>query len=148
MQQRRPRTALQTSALPSLAALLASGVVVEGCATPTADADRGERLSRHGENAARAFRDNRLGDAMREIGVGLGLIDSPTGVGDIGPAGAAPATTNGTSGAHSCHCCWSREVAVSSRSTVMAVTFGDKALAYVRAVTTPRCSPPTRTTTG
>jgi hypothetical protein len=90
MNHRRPRTAVRTSALPSLAALLASGVVVDGCSDPSAAAtERSDRLSSHGENAASAFQGSRLADAVREIGIGLGIIDARSG-GDIGPAGAAP----------------------------------------------------------
>lgn len=90
MSQRRPLTALRSSALPSLAALLASGVVVEGCAADDATARR-ERLSSHGENAAGAFDGHRVSDALREIGVGLGLVDAtPT---TMTPGGAPPPVT-------------------------------------------------------
>ena len=89
MNHRRPRTAARSSALPSLAALLASGVVLDGCgASSTEAAERHERLSTHGENAASALGGSRLADGLREIAVGLGLI-TPTRA-DIGPAGAAP----------------------------------------------------------
>ena len=87
MNQRRPRTALRSSALPSLAALLASGVAIDGCDASDA-AERHERLSSHGENAARAAQGSRFADALKEIGIGLGLI--ATSPSDIGPAGAVP----------------------------------------------------------
>ncbi|MBK6528039.1 MAG: hypothetical protein IPF99_00150 [Deltaproteobacteria bacterium] len=89
MNHRRPRTAARSSALPSLAALLASGVVLDGCGASSSEAaERHERLSTHGENAASALGGSRLADGLREIAVGLGLI-TPTRA-DIGPAGAAP----------------------------------------------------------
>lgn len=89
MQHRRPRTAARSSALPSLAALLASGVVLDGCGASSSEAaERNERLSTHGENAATAFEGSRLAEGLKEIAVGLGLI-APTRI-DIGPAGAAP----------------------------------------------------------
>jgi len=89
MNHRRPRTAARSSALPSLAALLASGVVLDGCGASSSEAaERHERLSTHGENAASALSGSRLADGLREIAVGLGLI-TPTRA-DIGPAGAAP----------------------------------------------------------
>ncbi len=89
MNHRRPRTAARSSALPSLAALLASGVVLDGCGASSSEAaERHERLSTHGENAASALDGSRLADGLREIAVGLGLI-TPTRA-DIGPAGAAP----------------------------------------------------------
>jgi hypothetical protein len=87
MNPRRPRTALRSSALPSLAALLASGVVIDGCDASDA-AERHERLSTHGENAARAGQGNRFAEALKEIGIGLGLV--ATSPADIGPAGAVP----------------------------------------------------------
>ena len=87
MNHRRPRTAARSSALPSLAALLASGVVLDGCGGSSSEAaERHERLSTHGENAASALDGNRLADGLREIAIGLGL-SIPTRV-DIGPSGA------------------------------------------------------------
>ncbi len=91
MNHRRPRTAARSSALPSLAALLASGVVLDGCGASSSEAaERHERLSTHGENAASALGGSRLADGLREIAVGLGLI-APTRA-EIGPAGAVPIT--------------------------------------------------------
>ena len=90
MNQRRPRTALRSSALPSLGALIATGVVVfDGCGPQDASVARGDRLSSHGHNAARAVGDGRFGEALREVGMGLGLIDAPAPV-DVTPAGAMP----------------------------------------------------------
>jgi hypothetical protein len=89
MNHRRPRTAARSSALPSLAALLASGVIIDGCDAPASEAsERHERLSDHGQSAANAFDGSRLADGMKEIAIGLGLI-TPTRA-EIGPAGAAP----------------------------------------------------------
>ena len=93
MNHRRPRTAAQSSALPSLAALLASGVAVHGCAAPDESSERQDRLSTHGNSAASAFEGHRVGDALREIGVGLGLLPASTAIDpDMHPAGAAPVT--------------------------------------------------------
>jgi|JI10StandDraft_1071094.scaffolds.fasta_scaffold563811_2 hypothetical protein len=89
MNQRRPRTALRSSALPSLAALLASGVAVEGCGPQDGSVARGDRLSTHGHNAARAVGNGRFGDALREVGMGIGLLDAPAPI-DVTPAGAMP----------------------------------------------------------
>jgi hypothetical protein len=88
MNVRRPRTAVRSSALPSLAALLASGVVIDGCDSSDA-ATRQQRLSSHGENAARDLQGSRLGDALKEIGIGLGIIDAPS-LGGVATAGAPP----------------------------------------------------------
>jgi len=88
MNARRPRTAVRSSALPSLAALLASGVVIDGCDSSDATA-RQERLSSHGENAARDLQGSRLGDALQEIGIGLGLVGPPS-LGGVSTGGAPP----------------------------------------------------------
>ena len=89
MNHRRPRTAARSTALPSLAALLASGVVIDGCDAPASEVhERHDRLTDHGQSAANAFDGSRLADGLKEIGIGLGLI-TPTRA-EIGPAGAAP----------------------------------------------------------
>lgn len=77
MTRRRPRTAVQSTALPSLAALLASGVAVGGCDTPAESAGRLQRLTRHGERAERELSGERHAPAATELGVGLGLIPPP-----------------------------------------------------------------------
>ena len=90
MSPRRPRTALQSSTLPSLAALLASGVALDGCDAGDAP-ERQQRLSAHGENAARDFQGSRVADGLREVGVGLGLL-APSST-EVDRAGAVPVVT-------------------------------------------------------
>ena len=77
MTLRRPRTAAQSTALPSLAALLASGVALDGCDTPAQTAERQRRLTEHGQQAEREFAGNQLGRSATEVGIGLGLIEAP-----------------------------------------------------------------------
>lgn len=77
MSLRRPRTAAQSNALPSLAALLASGVAVDGCDTPVESAGRLQRLTSHGEQAGRALDGAQHGRAAREVAIGLGLLAEP-----------------------------------------------------------------------
>ena len=77
MSDRRPRTAAHSNALPSLAALLASGVAIQGCDTPIESAARLRRLTEHGEQAGRALDGHETRRAAVEVGVGLGLFDSP-----------------------------------------------------------------------
>lgn len=74
MTPRRPRTAAQSTALPSLAALLASGVAVEGCDSAADGAQRMRRLTDHGQQAARAIEGRQPGEATSQVGMGLGLI--------------------------------------------------------------------------
>ncbi|MDB4931572.1 MAG: hypothetical protein JWM10_4056 [Myxococcaceae bacterium] len=89
MSVRRPRTAAQSNALPSLAALLASGVAVEGCDTPAETAGRLQRLTAHGEQAGRALDGAQHGRAAREVAIGLGLLAEPDET-RIHSAGEAP----------------------------------------------------------
>ncbi len=85
---RRPlRRALGTSALPSLAALLAGGLVAEGC--DGADT-REARLREHGERAGDALHGGQLARALRELGIGLGVLEAPP-VESVTSAGAPPA---------------------------------------------------------
>ena len=78
MTPRRPRTAAGSNALPSLAALLASGVAVEGCDTAAQTAERARRLTAHGEQAGRALDNHQAGLAATEVARGLGLLESPS----------------------------------------------------------------------
>lgn len=77
MTHRRPRTAAQSTALPSLAALIASGVAIDGCDTPAQTAERQRRLTEHGQQAERELASDQLGRSAREVGIGLGLIAAP-----------------------------------------------------------------------
>ncbi len=78
MTPRRPRTAAQSTALPSLAALLASGVALDGCDDAAKSAQRQRRLTDEGQRAAREFDGRRPGEAATHIGIGLGLVREPT----------------------------------------------------------------------
>lgn len=77
MSVRRPRTAAQSTALPSLAALLASGVALDGCDTPAQTAGRMQRLTEHGEQAGRELDRSQHGRAATEVAIGLGLLPAP-----------------------------------------------------------------------
>ena len=77
MSVRRPRTAAQSTALPSLAALLASGVALDGCDTPAETAGRMQRLTEHGEQAGRELDQSQHARAAIQVGVGLGLLAAP-----------------------------------------------------------------------
>ncbi|MDO9016961.1 MAG: hypothetical protein Q8S73_04965 [Deltaproteobacteria bacterium] len=78
MSVRRPRTAAQSTALPSLAALLASGVALDGCDTPVETAGRMQRLTEHGEQAGRELDRSEHGRAATQVAIGLGLLPAPT----------------------------------------------------------------------
>jgi hypothetical protein len=89
MSVRRPRTAAQSNALPSLAALLASGVAIAGCDAPAESAARLQRLTAHGEQAGRELDATQPGRAAREVALGLGLLAEPAETRVLSP-GAAP----------------------------------------------------------
>jgi hypothetical protein len=78
MTLRRPRTATKSTALPSLAALIASGVVVDGCDSSAESAERQRRLAEHGQQAGRELEGHQPGRAAREVAIGLGLLTAPT----------------------------------------------------------------------
>lgn len=78
MTLRRPRTATKSTALPSLAALIASGTVIDGCGSAAESAERQRRLAEHGQQAERELEGHQPGRAAREVAIGLGLIAAPT----------------------------------------------------------------------
>jgi len=93
MTLRRPRTATKSTALPSLAALIASGTVLDGCGTIADSADSAERqrrLSEHGQQAERELEGHQPARAAREVAIGLGLIAAPTETRILSP-GEGPA---------------------------------------------------------
>lgn len=92
MALRRPRTAAQSTALPSLAALLASGVALDGCDSATEGANRMQRLTDHGQRAASALDNHRTGEAATQVGIGLGLLGEPPET-RIQAPGEAPVVT-------------------------------------------------------
>jgi len=77
MTPRRPRTAAQSTALPSLAALIASGVAIDGCNDPAASAERQRRLVEQGQRATRELDSRRPVEAAARVGMGVGLLGVP-----------------------------------------------------------------------
>lgn len=77
---------------PSLAIVLAGGALVPACANPTCGETRGDELEAHGSAGVRAARQGQGAEALREIGVALGVVTHPatTRRDVIAPAGAPP----------------------------------------------------------
>lgn len=70
---RTPRASLYQARFPALATLLAGGAALPACHDVECGATRAEELESHGPNATRLAREGHAADAIREIGVALGL---------------------------------------------------------------------------
>lgn len=91
-QLRTPRPAAGDARFPSLALVLAGGALVPACADPACGEARGDELEAHGSAGVRAARQGQGAEALREIGVALGVVAHPatTRRDVIAPAGAPP----------------------------------------------------------
>jgi hypothetical protein len=73
-QWRVPAASDYAGRFPALAAVLASGVVIPACHDPVCGATRAEELESHGRSGVRAAGRGDVPDALREIGVALGVV--------------------------------------------------------------------------
>lgn len=71
---RAPQTAATHTALPTLAALVASGVVIPGCHDPECGSTRADEIAQHGPTGVRAAGDGHASAALREVGIALGVV--------------------------------------------------------------------------
>lgn len=76
---RSPQTAATHKALPTLAALVASGVVIPGCHDPECGSTRADEIAQHGPTGVQAARSGRASEALHEIGVALGVVSHESG---------------------------------------------------------------------
>src|SRR4051812_5723881 len=91
---RAPRAAGYGTRLPTLATLLAGGAVVPACHDPECGATRASELEAHGARVIPAAREGRAGEALRELGVALGVTaHTSTRVPDPTVAGRMRAVT-------------------------------------------------------
>jgi hypothetical protein len=88
---RTPHPALESlPRLPTLAALL-TAAAAPGCADPVCGATRADELEAHGPRTVQALRGAAPGQALRELGIALGLQrHESTRVPRVEAAGAAP----------------------------------------------------------
>jgi hypothetical protein len=85
---RAPRATGAPGRFPTLAAVIASGLVVPACEAPRCGATRSDELERHGQSGARALAQGRAGEALTQVGVALGVVSHARTTYDA-PAGAA-----------------------------------------------------------
>lgn len=93
MSPRRPRTAVTTTSLPTLAIALGGASALQGCHDPVCGSTRSDELNAHGARLDRELRDGRLAEAFRQFTVATGITrhsDLPTTDPDLRPAGAMP----------------------------------------------------------
>lgn len=90
-QLRLPRATQRGPGFPTLTVVLASGVVLPACHAPECGATRSDELQRHGADGLREAREGRASNALRELGVALGVVTHDrTTVPEPQVAGAAP----------------------------------------------------------
>lgn len=90
---RAPQTAATHTALPTLAALVASGVVIPGCHDPECGSTRADEIVQHGPTGVRAAGDGHASSALREIGIALGVVSHETGSTGVRVQGGETAVT-------------------------------------------------------
>lgn len=73
-QLRVPATSDYAGRFPALATLLAGGALVPACHDPACGSTRADELEAHGRNVMPAARRGDAPDALREIGVALGVV--------------------------------------------------------------------------
>ena len=89
---RAPQATGQRPIFPSLAAVLAGGVVLPACQDPACGPTRADEINRHGPQGLRALHNGDAPNTLREIGLALGLVDHG-GDTQVHAAGAVPALT-------------------------------------------------------
>lgn len=73
-QRRRPSPAPSHNAIPTLASLVASAGIVQGCAPVVCGEQRADEVRAHGPRGTEALRRGDLGDAVREVALAAGLV--------------------------------------------------------------------------
>lgn len=90
-QLRLPRATHLGPRFPTLTVVLASGVALPACHDPECGSTRSDELQRHGADSLREAREGRASNALRELGVALGVVTHDrTTVPEPQVAGAAP----------------------------------------------------------
>jgi hypothetical protein len=89
---RVPQSAAYQARFPSLVAVLAGGALVPACHDVECGSTRSDELQNHGAESMRAARDGHGSQALREIGVALGVVRH-TETSRIPAPGEAPVVT-------------------------------------------------------
>jgi hypothetical protein len=79
-QQRTPQAARYSAKFPSLLMLLASDVLLEGCSEPVCGSTRSQELEQHGQESVRSLGSGNASEALRQIGIAMGVVSHPTTV--------------------------------------------------------------------
>ncbi|MFO0627702.1 MAG: hypothetical protein U0325_18990 [Polyangiales bacterium] len=93
MSPRRPAPARSSTSLPSLATLLATAAVAEGCAPVECGAERIDELAAHGPRGAESLGRGNVAQGLREIAVAVGAVRHETHAPPIALGGAPPPVT-------------------------------------------------------
>jgi hypothetical protein len=89
---RRPRATAHTDTFPSLAMVLATGVVFPACEAPECGPTRADELERHGRDGLTALRVGHTRDALDALGVALGVRPHGTTQVRTSPGSVSPGT--------------------------------------------------------
>lgn len=71
---RAPQSATYQARFPSLVAVIAGGALVPACHAPECGSTRSDELETHGSQSMRDLRNGASAEALREIGLALGVI--------------------------------------------------------------------------
>lgn len=93
MPPRRPAPARSSTSLPSLATLLATAAVAEGCAPVECGGERIDELAAHGPRGAASLGRGNVSQGLREIAIAVGALPHHTRVPPISMGGAPPPVT-------------------------------------------------------
>lgn len=102
---RAPQSTRYQARFPALAVALASGALVPACESPQCGDSRADELARHGAQGLRNAGNGRAAEALRELGVALGVVshastrDYGRTAGAVAPVNVVPPPQNITSGA-------------------------------------------------
>ncbi len=98
MPPRRPTPARSSTSLPSLATILATAAVAEGCAPMECGGERIDELAAHGPRGAEALGRWNVSQGLREVAVAVGALRHDTRVPSVS-VGGAPAARDPDPGA-------------------------------------------------
>lgn len=93
MSPRRPTPARSSTSLPSLATILATAAVAEGCAPVECGGERIDELAAHGPRGAEALGRGNVSQGLREVAIAVGAIRHGTHVPSVSVGGAPPPVT-------------------------------------------------------
>jgi hypothetical protein len=91
MPQRLPQASRYNARFPSLLALLAGDVLLEGCYDPACAPSRADELEAHGQQSVSNLSSGNAAEALRQMGIAMGVVSHPNGATTIGDPGMSVA---------------------------------------------------------